>query len=172
MDYINGIINEIIRQQREHTERTLAELIDKYDFLVCSTELMNKVEEMLPEGSHITYTPYIGDPAAIYAIKKYNVMDLLDKELKEKDAAKQESETVTDFADRCRECGARYGKLLKQQPKTGHWVKYSIPRCGEKHYKCTSCGYYINFGQWGEIYTKQFKYCPNCGIKMEEKEEK
>lgn len=25
-------------------------------------------------------------------------------------------ETVTEFADRCRECGARYGKLLKQEP--------------------------------------------------------
>lgn len=25
-------------------------------------------------------------------------------------------ETVTEFADRCRECGAKYGKLLKQQP--------------------------------------------------------
>lgn len=29
-------------------------------------------------------------------------------------------ETVTEFADRCRECGAKYGKLLKQEPKTGH----------------------------------------------------
>jgi len=28
----------------------------------------------------------------------------------------QKSETVTEFADRCRECGAKYGKLLKQQP--------------------------------------------------------
>lgn len=28
-------------------------------------------------------------------------------------------ETVTEFADRCRECGAKYGKLLKQKPKTG-----------------------------------------------------
>lgn len=82
MDYINGIINEIIRQQREHTERTLAELIEKYDFLVCSTELMNKVEEMLPEGSHITYTPYIGDPATIYAIKKFDVTALLNEALK------------------------------------------------------------------------------------------
>jgi len=25
-------------------------------------------------------------------------------------------ETVTEFADRCRECGAKYGKLLKQKP--------------------------------------------------------
>lgn len=32
---------------------------------------------------------------------------------------KQETETVTEFADRCRECGAKYGKLFDQ--KTGHW---------------------------------------------------
>lgn len=25
-------------------------------------------------------------------------------------------ETVTEFADRCKECGAKYGKLLKQVP--------------------------------------------------------
>lgn len=57
------------------------------------------------------------------------------------------------------------------QPKTGHWIKYGIPRCGEQHYKCTSCGYYINFGQWGELYTKEFKYCPNCGLRMVEPHE-
>lgn len=26
------------------------------------------------------------------------------------------TESVTEFADRCRECGAKYGKLLKQKP--------------------------------------------------------
>ena len=31
----------------------------------------------------------------------------------------QKSETVTEFADRCRECGAKYGKLLEQ--KSGNW---------------------------------------------------
>lgn len=30
------------------------------------------------------------------------------------------SETVTEFAVRCREWGAKYGKLLKQEPKIGH----------------------------------------------------
>lgn len=62
-------------------------------------------------------------------------------------------------------------KELEQEPKTGHWVKYGISRCGEQHYKCTSCGYYINFGQWGELYTKEFKYCPNCGARMSENNE-
>ena len=57
-------------------------------------------------------------------------------------------------------------RALQQEPKTGHWIKYGSPRCGEQHYKCTSCGYYINFGQWGELYTKEFKYCPNCSAKM------
>lgn len=56
------------------------------------------------------------------------------------------------------------------QPKVGRWIKYGVPRCGEQHYKCTSCGYYINFGQWGELYTKEFKYCPSCGAKMQEVE--
>lgn len=60
---------------------------------------------------------------------------------------------------------------LEQGSKTGRWVKYGIPRCGEQHYKCTSCGYYINFGKWGEIYTKKYKYCPNCGAKMIEQQE-
>lgn len=60
--------------------------------------------------------------------------------------------------------------LQPAKSKTGHWTKYGIPRCGEQHYKCSSCGYYINFGQWGELYTKEFKYCPHCGIKMSEEE--
>ncbi len=55
--------------------------------------------------------------------------------------------------------------------KIGRWIKYSIPRCGEQHYQCTSCGYYINFGQWGEVYTKQFKYCPSCSARMVEPQE-
>ena len=61
-------------------------------------------------------------------------------------------------------------KALEKQ-KVGHWIKYCRPRCGEQHYQCTSCGYYINFGQWGEVYTKQFKYCPNCCARMEGEQE-
>lgn len=62
----------------------------------------------------------------------------------------------------------RIDTLLPVEPKSkvGRWIKYGVPRCGEQHYKCTSCGYYINFGQWGELYTKEFKYCPNCMARM------
>ena len=61
-------------------------------------------------------------------------------------------------------------QALEQEPKTGHWIEYGIPRCEEQHYQCTNCDYYINFGKWGELYTKEFKYCPNCGAKMTESE--
>ena len=57
------------------------------------------------------------------------------------------------------------------EPKQGHWIKYCSPRCGEQHYKCTACRYYINFGKWGEYYSKEFKYCPNCGARMVEPQE-
>lgn len=51
--------------------------------------------------------------------------------------------------------------------KTGKWIKYAAPRCGEQHYKCTNCDDYVNFGQYGDYYTKDFKFCPHCGAKME-----
>ena len=54
-----------------------------------------------------------------------------------------------------------------QEPKTGHWIKYGIPRCGEQHYKCTNCDEYFNFGLYSDYYKKAFKYCPNCGAEME-----
>lgn len=95
MDYINGVINsainEIIRQQRERTEKSLAEVVTKYDFAVCSKECMHMLEEAaLPEGTNIAYTPYIEDPDAIYAIKRFSIRDLLNEALKEKDAAGKE----------------------------------------------------------------------------------
>lgn len=51
--------------------------------------------------------------------------------------------------------------------KKGRWVKYSFPRAGEQHYQCTNCKDYVNFGRYGDYYTKDFIYCPHCGAEME-----
>lgn len=67
----------------------------------------------------------------------------------------------------------RLGEIIKKLPPVtperpkGEWVKYSIPRCGEQHYKCSHCDEYVNFGLYGDFYTKDFIYCPHCGAKME-----
>lgn len=75
---------------------------------------------------------------------------------------KCESNTMVDFCN-------TIIKALKQEPKTGHWIKYddeyftterltplthSIRECSECHTKIADfCG--------------EMKYCPNCGTKME-----
>ena len=76
--------------------------------------------------------------------------------------------TTRDKADFLCNFWERLQKLPPVTPKekTGKWIKYGTPRCGEQHYQCTNCGWYINFGQWGDVYTKQFKYCPNCSADM------
>lgn len=67
-------------------------------------------------------------------------------------------ETVTEFADRCRECGAKYGKLLKSQ--TGHWIKTISENWVTSAVRCSECGFEDN------RYTL-FRYCPDCGARME-----
>ena len=75
MKVIDEFINEFIRQQREYTEKTLAEIITKYDFICGSKECKCKLMEILPEGANIICSPYIESPATIYAIKKFDIMD-------------------------------------------------------------------------------------------------
>lgn len=72
-------IEEFSRLQREYKEQTLAEIITKYDFVVGSKECKYKLMEVLPEGANIICSPYIESPTMIYAIKKFNITDLLIK---------------------------------------------------------------------------------------------
>ncbi len=77
MEDINNVINEIIRQQRELTERTLAEIVTKYDFIVGSIECKHRLMEVLPEEANIVCSPYVENPTMIYAIKKFDIADLI-----------------------------------------------------------------------------------------------
>lgn len=63
--------------QREYKEQTLAEIITKYDFMVGSKDLKEMLETILPEGATIVYSPYIEDLTSVYAIKKFDMMDLI-----------------------------------------------------------------------------------------------
>ena len=75
-DFYNKV-NEFNRQMLEERERTLAEIITKYDFIVGSKELKVKLTEILPKGANIVYSPFIEDVTTVFAIKKFDVMDLL-----------------------------------------------------------------------------------------------
>jgi len=96
------------------------------------------------------------------AVKREAVLNTLDA----MNTALDENRTVEAYKELLKEC---YEELPRVTPKqrTGKWVKYAAPRCGEQHYKCTNCDNYVNFGQYGDYYTKNFKFCPACGAKME-----
>lgn len=72
-------IKKITRLQMEYKEQTLAKIIQEYDFIVGSIECKSKLMQILPEGANIICSPYIESPTMVYAIKKFNVMDLLVK---------------------------------------------------------------------------------------------
>lgn len=73
-DFIEQI-KEFQRQQLEQRDKTLAEIITKYDFMVGSKDLKGMLETILPEGATIVYSPYIEDQTTVYAIKKFDMMD-------------------------------------------------------------------------------------------------
>jgi len=77
IDEILAEIEKFTRSQREYTEQTLAEIITKYDFIVGSKECKYKLMEVLPKGANIICSPYVVNPTTIYAIKKFEVTDLL-----------------------------------------------------------------------------------------------
>ena len=51
-------------------------------------------------------------------------------------------------------------EVLKQEPKTGHWIPSHIPESILD--ECSECGFSCG------AFT--FKYCPNCGCRMESEE--
>lgn len=82
---INDSINRITSQQtqqEEYIEKSLIEIIEKYDFFVGSMEAKNKLMEILPNGANVVYSPYIEHPTMIYAIKKFDIMDLFSETYK------------------------------------------------------------------------------------------
>jgi hypothetical protein len=79
---IDDIIKEVEKFSnlyKEYEEKTLAEIITKYDFAVGSIEVKCKLAEILPAGANIICSPYIESPTTIYAIKKCDVGKLLFK---------------------------------------------------------------------------------------------
>lgn len=70
-------IEKFNRLQMEYKEQTLADIITKYDFIVSSIECKYKLMEVLPDGANIVCSSYIESPTTIYAIKKFDAMDLI-----------------------------------------------------------------------------------------------
>lgn len=123
MDEIRRIYDKIKEQQPcdDAIDREeLLKAIDTWDkFGVDDTNSLFRLDNLsLPH-----YVPYIHYDDVIKCIKGMP-------------SVTQKSETVTEFADRCRECGAKYGKLLEQ--KSGKWIPISERLPEDKTYVLTT----------------------------------
>lgn len=69
-------VEKYCRSQREYEAQALAEIVQKYDFVVASEECKRRLMEVLPEGANIICCPslasypHIDSQTAAYAIKK------------------------------------------------------------------------------------------------------
>lgn len=70
-------MNKIYHQMMEDKEKTLVDIITKYDFIVGSADLKEKLTEILPKEANIVYSPLIENDTTIFAIKKIDVWDLI-----------------------------------------------------------------------------------------------
>ena len=137
-------------------------------------KMINILEEVIEFDDFFQYNlKYLEDfNIMIETLKQLSCEDTISKQAVLDAMSELNAISFYEAQEDSKECYYEIQEMIKNMPsvtpqqKKGQWIKYGIPRCGEQHYKCTSCGYYINFGQWGELYTKEFKYCPNCGAKM------
>jgi len=56
-----------------------------------------------------------------------------------------------------------YKRLLKQEPKTGRWIDTEFTKLKE----CSIC-----HARWGIYSIEQFDFCPSCGARMVEPQER
>lgn len=73
-------VSELVNQIRKYQEKELAWIITNYDFIVGSIECEHKLMEILPDEANIIYSPYVEDPTMIYAVKKFDIKDLINLE--------------------------------------------------------------------------------------------
>ena len=82
--------------------------------------------------------------------------------------------------DKWREAYIVISKWLEQEPKTGHWVEEKI-NVGGRRVFCSECGSAppFEYVSDGDVYSasgygviNKTKYCPNCGARMVEPQER
>ena len=106
-----------------------------------------------------------------------------------------ELKSIRRMSDRCEECKQDPRKCADERiytpmdvccmlddattvhvtpPPRGRWVKITgmmPPEC-RGHYQCSKCGWYMKGLRNTWTREEEMSYCPNCGAKMDEGEEK
>lgn len=76
---------------------------------------------------------------------------------------------ITEALDVVAELCVKQEPPIKPQPKTGHWI--GIDEEPHEDYECNRCGYVVSTYTANIEPHTEYKYCPNCGAKMQEDKE-
>ena len=150
--------------------------VNKNGFVISNVDIENEALDMAIQAlsqepicdrdcEHCTWTECPIEPCDD-AISREAVKDILNNSYSLTDAehkveqlppVTQKSETVTEFADRCRECG----KMRK-----GHWI---YDKTIENWWcsKCNKTPKTMGYVGTADFMAEHFKFCNHCGAKME-----
>ena len=134
-------VEKLARLQKEYEEQMLAEIITKYDFIVGSIECKRKLMEVLPEGANIICSPYIVDSTKIYAIKKFDITDLLTESYRvENEDVHDNTEIVdtTNTVDESQDYQPTCPRGYKDCVYDPAYIKYNYPEWYAKLYDSLS----------------------------------
>ena len=72
--------DKIVEYIKSQNELELARIVQNYDFIVGSKEAQYALTKVLPKDAKIVYSPFIEDPNLVYAVKKFDILDIFNKE--------------------------------------------------------------------------------------------
>lgn len=69
---------------KTQNEKELARIVQNYDFIAGSKEVKYKLLKALPKEANVVYSPFIEDPNLVYAVKKFDILDIFKQESEDK----------------------------------------------------------------------------------------
>lgn len=131
--------------------------------VVLSKEAYTDLVDRATKYSDLVDSPEINVGSIDCIDRNYFLLDLLLKAQGEKDVSiKWLEEYINSLPP------------VTPQPKTGHWIEIAKYSDGNHKIECSECGSHIfDRGHANSFNVKnKYKYCPNCGIKMVESQER
>ena len=75
--------DKIVEYIKSQNERELARIVQNYDFICGSKEVKYMLTKALPKDANIVYSQFIEDPNLVYAVKKFDILDIFKREREE-----------------------------------------------------------------------------------------
>lgn len=167
-----AFVEPVTKEQRKLIDDTFDMAIEALEQLTSYEQTINKLTKAISEQEPFNIETYCKEHFMVMVDK--DVWDKAEKALEQKPktdirecgSCKHSKDGHMAGTEECHEC--MWESKYKQETQTGHWI--GIDEEPHEDYECDKCGYVVStFTANIEPHT-EYKYCPNCGAKMESEE--